>query len=207
MVLCWSESVWLHMVVENFSERQGIVNHASVRTLGSHVTEAFDVQLHRNHPLYPNLSSTATMVLLPSLRTIGSKHDHLLNYYRARWQSMKLPPLFAEVYDFPKAEDQGSDGAVDCGSFVDDENECSSASGSNGHKVPYGGTTARGYYDESPASDGTARENVPFRTVRGSEIPPVKVEGFHPGDYGARSGSVEGFGTNAESDDSRKGAA
>lgn len=170
----------------------------SVRTLGCHVTEAFEVQLHRNHTLYPNLSSTATAMLLPSLRAIGSKHDNVLNYYRARWQALKLPPLFAEVYDFPKLEEQGND---DCGTFVDEDGEYSSApSGSN--KVPYEGTAAHSsYYDES---DGNARENAPFCRVRISE---VKPEGSRSGDvYGAR-GDAEGVATNARIDDSRKASA
>lgn len=42
---------------------------------------------------------------LPHLRTLGIQHNDILQWYRSRWEKVKLPPLFAEIYDIPKHEE------------------------------------------------------------------------------------------------------
>jgi hypothetical protein len=39
------------------------------------------------------------------LRTLGSRHQVQLDWYRHRWSSVQLPPLFAEMFDIPRGEE------------------------------------------------------------------------------------------------------
>lgn len=32
-----------------------------------------------------------------------------MNWYRARWRYLRLPPLYAEIYDIPKEEEEGEE--------------------------------------------------------------------------------------------------
>ena len=79
--------------------------------------EALSLQITRNHSTEPSLFGNVLMKL-PELRTIGANHNGLLEYYRLHWASLRLPPLFAEIYDIPKNEETE---AYDDGS--DDEDE------------------------------------------------------------------------------------
>ena len=42
---------------------------------------------------------------LPELRQIGNRHSEHINWFRLHWNRFKLPPLFAETMDIPKAEE------------------------------------------------------------------------------------------------------
>lgn len=42
---------------------------------------------------------------LPELRTIGARHVSYLEWFRLNWHMLKLPPLFAEIFDIPKCEE------------------------------------------------------------------------------------------------------
>lgn len=42
---------------------------------------------------------------LPELRNLGAKHSAHLDWFRINWVKLKLPPLFAEIFDIPKCED------------------------------------------------------------------------------------------------------
>lgn len=58
----------------------------------------------RNHAsethLFPNV-----VMKMPELRQIGAKHQEHLNWFRSSWSRLKLPPLFAEIFDIPKCEE------------------------------------------------------------------------------------------------------
>lgn len=42
---------------------------------------------------------------LPELKALGSRHASLLDWFRRNWAKLKLPPLFAEIFDIPKCEE------------------------------------------------------------------------------------------------------
>lgn len=45
------------------------------------------------------------LVKLPELRNLGAKHSLLLDWFRLNWNRLRLPPLFAEIFDIPKSEE------------------------------------------------------------------------------------------------------
>ena len=50
--------------------------------------------------LFPTL-----LLKLPELRSLGTQLATLLDWFRHRWHTLTLPPLFAEIFDIPKCED------------------------------------------------------------------------------------------------------
>lgn len=66
---------------------------------------SFLKQLLRNHASDPGLINVALNKIV-ELRTIGHKHQSQLDWYRRRWSSLvHLPPLFAEMFDIPRSEE------------------------------------------------------------------------------------------------------
>lgn len=61
-------------------------------------------QVGRNHASEPQLFSNLLMKL-PELRTLGAKHSAHLDWFRVNWAKLTLPPLFAEIFDIPKCEE------------------------------------------------------------------------------------------------------
>lgn len=45
------------------------------------------------------------LVKLTELRTLGAKHLTHLDWFRLNWNKLRLPPLFAEIFDIPKCEE------------------------------------------------------------------------------------------------------
>ncbi|XP_022250728.1 ecdysone-induced protein 78C-like [Limulus polyphemus] len=86
------------------SERLGIYDNKSIDQQQEKLMEALKLQIGRNHPseqhLFPSL-----MIKLPELRALGGKHMEHLQWFRANWARLKLPPLFAEIFDIPKCEE------------------------------------------------------------------------------------------------------
>lgn len=67
--------------------------------------EALKLQIGRNHPSESHIFSTLIMNI-PELRSLGSKHVEHLQWFRANWTRLKLPPLFAEIFDIPEWEEE-----------------------------------------------------------------------------------------------------
>ena len=84
------------------SDRQALSDPQGVERIQDRLIEALRLQVSRNHSTEENLFATIIMKL-PELRTLGSQHNEMLCWYRARWQRVELPPLFAEIYDIPKS--------------------------------------------------------------------------------------------------------
>lgn len=42
---------------------------------------------------------------LSELRALSARHCASLDWLRANWTTLRLPPLFAEIFDIPKAEE------------------------------------------------------------------------------------------------------
>ena len=61
-------------------------------------------QLLRNHASDPNLIS-AVLQRVSEVKNLGSRHQAQLDWYRCRWSAVQLPPLFAEMFDIPRGDD------------------------------------------------------------------------------------------------------
>ncbi|XP_022247854.1 ecdysone-induced protein 78C-like isoform X2 [Limulus polyphemus] len=86
------------------SERVGIYDNKSIDQQQEKLMEALKLQVGRNHPNEPHLFPTL-MMKLPELHSLGGKHMEHLEWFRANWTRLKLPPLFAEIFDIPKCEE------------------------------------------------------------------------------------------------------
>lgn len=76
----------------------------AVERMQDKLIEALKLQISRNHSTEPHLFANMLMKL-PELRMLGSKHGEQLNWLKVHWQQIRLPPLYAEIFDIPKVED------------------------------------------------------------------------------------------------------
>ncbi|KAK8392211.1 hypothetical protein O3P69_017662 [Scylla paramamosain] len=86
------------------ADRPGITDSKAIEHQQDKIIEALRVQVGRNHAsethLFPNV-----VMRMPELRQIGARHHEHLNWFRSNWSRLKLPPLFAEIFDIPKCEE------------------------------------------------------------------------------------------------------
>jgi nuclear receptor subfamily 1 group D protein 3 len=90
------------------SERPGLNDVKAVQRLQDRVLEALRVQATRSSS--EGAGSTVSAITsvsqrIPELRTLGIRHASLLDWFRRNWTKLKLPPLFAEIFDIPKCEE------------------------------------------------------------------------------------------------------
>ncbi|XP_015117289.1 ecdysone-induced protein 78C [Diachasma alloeum] len=91
------------------SERPGLNDVKAVQRLQDRLLEALRIQGGRNHSSdisavgCPGVIGIAQRI--PELRALGSRHANLLDWFRRNWTKLKLPPLFAEIFDIPKCEE------------------------------------------------------------------------------------------------------
>lgn len=90
------------------NERQGLNDVKAVQRLQDRVLEALRVQATR--PSGESAGGTVTAITnvsqrIPELRALGARHANLLDWFRRNWTKLKLPPLFAEIFDIPKCEE------------------------------------------------------------------------------------------------------
>ncbi|XP_018324103.1 ecdysone-induced protein 78C isoform X2 [Agrilus planipennis] len=86
------------------ADRPGITDIKTIEHHQDRLIEALKVQVGRNHASEPQLFSNL-LVKLPELRNLGAKHTAHLDWFRVNWTKLTLPPLFAEIFDIPKCED------------------------------------------------------------------------------------------------------
>ncbi|XP_023030338.1 ecdysone-induced protein 78C isoform X2 [Leptinotarsa decemlineata] len=86
------------------ADRPGITDVKSIEHHQDKLIEALKVQVGRNHASEPQIFSNM-LIKLPELRNLGAKHTAHLNWFRLNWTKLTLPPLFAEIFDIPKSED------------------------------------------------------------------------------------------------------
>ncbi|KAI2807605.1 hypothetical protein BLOT_005542 [Blomia tropicalis] len=83
------------------SDRPQIYDIKAINKIQENVVEALKVQTNRNHS-----NDTQTfhklMLKINELRALGSSHSLHLQWFRSNWLRLKLPPLFAEIFDIPK---------------------------------------------------------------------------------------------------------
>ncbi|XP_054735771.1 ecdysone-induced protein 78C [Anastrepha obliqua] len=89
------------------SDRSGLAEPKVISRSRERVAEALRVQLVRSRA-----GSTQALQLMPALeakipelRSLGAKHFSHLDWLRMNWTKLRLPPLFAEIFDIPKTED------------------------------------------------------------------------------------------------------
>lgn len=91
------------------SERAGLNDVKAVQKLQERLLEALRVQTSRNHssltPEAVNASIAGISQRIPELKALGIRHANLLDWFRRNWTKLKLPPLFAEIFDIPKCEE------------------------------------------------------------------------------------------------------
>ncbi|XP_041367161.1 ecdysone-induced protein 78C-like [Gigantopelta aegis] len=87
------------------ADRHALSDTKSVEKIQDKLIEALKLQVSRNHSTEENLFATIIMKL-PELRTLGTQHNELLKWYRQQWGQVTLPPLFAEIFDIPKCEEE-----------------------------------------------------------------------------------------------------
>lgn len=86
------------------ADRQGLTDTKAVEKIQDKLIEALKLQISRNHSTEEHLYAS-TIMKLPELRTLGTWHNELLQWYRSQWKRLKVPPLYAEIYDIPKNEE------------------------------------------------------------------------------------------------------
>ncbi|XP_071865407.1 ecdysone-induced protein 78C isoform X3 [Bombus fervidus] len=93
-------------------ERPGLNDVKTVQRLQDRLLEALKVQALRNHTVSGEATSaggcsgvSSVSQRIPELRTLGARHANLLDWFRRNWTKLKLPPLFAEIFDIPKCEE------------------------------------------------------------------------------------------------------
>lgn len=90
------------------NERPGLNDVKAVQRLQDRVLEALRVQATRSSG--EGAGGTVTAITnvsqrIPELRALGARHANLLDWFRRNWTKLKLPPLFAEIFDIPKCEE------------------------------------------------------------------------------------------------------
>jgi len=85
------------------NERPGLNDVKAVQRLQDRVLEALRVQTTR--PSGEGAGGTNVSQRIPELRALGARHANLLDWFRRNWTKLKLPPLFAEIFDIPKCEE------------------------------------------------------------------------------------------------------
>ncbi|XP_050521854.1 ecdysone-induced protein 78C isoform X1 [Daktulosphaira vitifoliae] len=85
-------------------DRPGVSEVKTVQHSQDRIVEAFKLQLSKSHGGDKNLAQSV-LSKLPELRTIGRRHVAYLEWFRLNWHMLKLPPLFAEIFDIPKCEE------------------------------------------------------------------------------------------------------
>ncbi|XP_060521024.1 ecdysone-induced protein 78C [Cylas formicarius] len=91
-------------VVLMTADRPGLTDVKTIEHYQDKLVEALKVQVGRNHAGETQLFSNL-LIKLPELRSLGNKHTAHLDWFRVNWQKLALPPLFAEIFDIPKSED------------------------------------------------------------------------------------------------------
>ncbi|XP_077519701.1 ecdysone-induced protein 78C isoform X2 [Amblyomma americanum] len=87
------------------NERSGLYDSKTIDLSQSRLCEALRLQAGRNHPGDPGLPGRA-LALLGPLRALGLAHARHLAWLRPHWHALRLPPLFAEIFDIPAAQPQ-----------------------------------------------------------------------------------------------------
>lgn len=94
------------------SERPGLNDLKAVQRLQDRLLEALNIQVSRSNSVSNEITvngmrttNPSVSQRIPELRSLGIRHANLLDWFRKNWIKLKLPPLFAEIFDIPKCEE------------------------------------------------------------------------------------------------------
>lgn len=107
-VLLWKlKSATLRILfVVLIPDRLNLFDVKLVEQIQERLKDAMKLQLGRHHTndayLHQNLLGK-----LPELRMLNNKHCERLQWYRLQYQYLtNMPPLFAEIFDIPKSDEE-----------------------------------------------------------------------------------------------------
>ncbi|XP_055909571.1 ecdysone-induced protein 78C isoform X1 [Eupeodes corollae] len=89
-------------------DRTGITEHKMIAQTRECITEALRVQIVRSRASSPQAMQLmpALEAKIPELRSLGARHFSHLDWLRINWTKLRLPPLFAEIFDIPKTDEE-----------------------------------------------------------------------------------------------------
>lgn len=90
------------------ADRPGITEQKLILKTRERIAEALRVHVVRNRPNAANALQImpALEAKIMELRSLGLRHFNHLEWFRINWQySSRLPPLFVEIFDIPKSEE------------------------------------------------------------------------------------------------------
>ncbi|KAI5729965.1 hypothetical protein M8J76_008483 [Diaphorina citri] len=85
-------------------DRSGITDIKTIEQHQDRLMDALKLQISSNHSTEPAVLP-GVLVKLVELKNIGIKHSAHLDWFRENWNKLRLPPLFAEIFDIPKCEE------------------------------------------------------------------------------------------------------
>lgn len=88
-------------------DRCGLSEQKTILRTRERLAEALRVQIVSSRPGSSNSLQImpALEAKIPELRELGTKHCNHLEWLRTNWTLVRLPPLFAEIFDIPKSEE------------------------------------------------------------------------------------------------------
>lgn len=88
-------------------DRCGLSEQKTILRIRERIAEALRVQIVSTRPGSSNsLQIMPTLeAKIPELKELGIKHSNHLDWLRTNWTAVRLPPLFAEIFDIPKCEE------------------------------------------------------------------------------------------------------
>uniref|UniRef100_A0A4Y0BND1 Ecdysone-induced protein 78C n=1 Tax=Anopheles funestus TaxID=62324 RepID=A0A4Y0BND1_ANOFN len=106
---CLSDTeIGLYSALILLSDRPGLVETKLILKTRECIAEALRVQITRSRA-NNGISALQIMPALEArvheLRMLGEKHSAHLEWFRTNWNTIRLPPLFAEIFDVPKCEE------------------------------------------------------------------------------------------------------
>lgn len=102
------------------NERQGLSDVKAIQRLQERLLEALRIQIVRKlvadndsnesqndctSEVNDANSIKGLSQKIPELKALGLRHANILDWFRRNWAKLKLPPLFAEIFDIPKCEE------------------------------------------------------------------------------------------------------
>ncbi|KXJ72545.1 hypothetical protein RP20_CCG017750 [Aedes albopictus] len=105
---CLSDTeIGLYSALILMTDRPGLTETKMVLKTRECIAEALRVQITRTRS-----NGVSALQIMPALeakihelRTLGEKHFAHLEWFRQNWSTIRLPPLFAEIFDIPKCEE------------------------------------------------------------------------------------------------------
>ncbi|KAK2715697.1 hypothetical protein QYM36_010313 [Artemia franciscana] len=86
------------------SERAGVTDVKAINATQERIQEALNFQLSRTHMS----DSSIPLILMQrkhEVQSLNQRYCVLLDWFRSKWSRISLPPLYAEMFDIPRSEE------------------------------------------------------------------------------------------------------